>query len=198
MSGARKRAYVGARVVKVIEVTFTRGEGTDDDVARRVVAYFDEDGHELAERDLWGAQNMADRLEAAERLADVPDHPAARLDPRDGQAERAERQAARTAARRTEALAMTIVDDIVAQLRRGECSARRRHDAPCATCDEVDARILFVLALADVAAAARPYRDRSRSLICGRLVDGCFVVEPDPIADPIAEALDDALAKVAP
>lgn len=46
---------------------------------------------------------------------------------------------------------MTIVDDIVTQLRRGECSEKRRHTEPCATCDVVDERIAHVRALVKVA-----------------------------------------------
>lgn len=53
-----------------------------------------------------------------------------------------------------------LVDDIVAQLRRGECSARKRHEAPCATCDAVDRRIAHVLALDEVRAAAADFLAR--------------------------------------
>ena len=52
---------------------------------------------------------------------------------------------------------MTLVDDLVAQLRRGECSARKRHEAPCSTCDAVDRRIAHVLALDAFAIAATRY-----------------------------------------
>lgn len=50
---------------------------------------------------------------------------------------------------------MTLVDEIVAQLRRGECSERKRHEAPCATCDVVDARIRAIERLVEVEALAR-------------------------------------------
>lgn len=40
-----------------------------------------------------------------------------------------------------------MLTQIVAQLRRGECSDRRRHTDPCATCDAVDARIEWLRAV---------------------------------------------------
>lgn len=39
-----------------------------------------------------------------------------------------------------------MIEEINTQLRRGECSERRRHEAPCATCDAVNARIAWLCA----------------------------------------------------
>lgn len=48
---ARPRGTDSARVIRVIETTSLRGEGTQDDLCRIVTQYWDFDGNLLAEND---------------------------------------------------------------------------------------------------------------------------------------------------
>lgn len=50
-------------------------------------------------------------------------------------------------------------DEIRERLRVGECSAKKRHEAPCPTCDKYDELIAYIDGLEDVADAARDLRD---------------------------------------
>lgn len=89
----------------------------------------------------------------------------------------------------------TLVDEIVVQLRRGECSARKRHEAPCATCDAVDRRIAHVLALDETTKAAVDFRARfGDSLVLGTMHTDerggwHFIATPDPIKERLDAAL---------
>ena len=61
------------RVVRVIRVTFLRGDGTAADPARIVTAYYTLDGEIIAERDTWAEQRAAKSaaavaLETAEHI----------------------------------------------------------------------------------------------------------------------------------
>lgn len=47
----RKERIDGARVIKVIEISFIRGEGTEKDVVRACKQYRDFKGNYLAEHD---------------------------------------------------------------------------------------------------------------------------------------------------
>jgi hypothetical protein len=51
MSMVWLRGNASARVIRVVELTDTRGHGTEEDVVRTVVRYFSEDGEFLAEYD---------------------------------------------------------------------------------------------------------------------------------------------------